>query len=153
MKDSFDKELDFVAGRYSDDKFDAERAVRRFHSSDKVAPRRRWMATAAAVAASVAVVFAAGYGIVNVVSHEKAAEEEVSDRTSVRNPDEAPVRVFVYEDAPVEDVLKELSEHFGCTLTTPPTEKHLTATFPDDDLDVIVSIISSVLDIDITVEK
>jgi len=66
---------------------------------------------------------------------------------------QVPSRFFVFEEAPVEQVLQELSDYYHCTLTAPPTEKRLTATFSSEDgLDVIVPLIEAALDVKITVE-
>ena len=69
------------------------------------------------------------------------------------NPDVTVTHEFVYHDVPVEAVLAELSAYYHCTLTTAPTDKRLTATFPDDDIDYIVGLIETALDIQITVER
>ena len=52
----------------------------------------------------------------------------------------------------MEQVLAELSAYYGCTLTTAPTDKRLTGTFPDGDVKRIVSAIESALGIQITME-
>ncbi|MBO4535589.1 MAG: DUF4974 domain-containing protein, partial [Bacteroidales bacterium] len=73
--------------------------------------------------------------------------------TPALNPDVARTHEFVYNDVPVEAVLAELSAYYHCTLSTEPTDKRLTATFADDDLDYIVGLIETALDIQITVER
>ena len=137
MKESFDKNVDFVTRHYRDGLFDTEKALGSLHArlgagaGKPVRPSRKLWSTVAAAAASVAVAFA-------------AAEA----------PGEAPsAHVFVFENTPVEDVLKEIGDYYGCTLSAAPTRRRLTATFPDDDLDTIVSVIESVLDIKISVTE
>lgn len=152
MKDRLDESLDFASSRYEEGRFDTNRALRRFHGSDDLKSHRRWFTMVAAAAVSAVVVFAAGYGIMKTVNDMNSIDSEPV-QTTVVDKGIVPAPAFVYEDVPVEDVLKELSEYFDCTLTTSPTRKHLTATFPDDDLDLIVSIIESVLEIEITVER
>ena len=69
------------------------------------------------------------------------------------NPNVAETHLFVYENAPLDQVLAELSAYYGCTLTADPTDKRLTATFPDDDIELIISTIEAALQIKITLER
>ena len=154
MTDFNEDDLKFVVSKYKKGRFDTKKAIADFNQKTTISrsSRRRWWTTAAAVAASVAIVIAASIGVVNTINKEKPVVEK-SEEVIIFNPDVAQTHLFVYEDAPIEDVLKELSLHYGCTLTTAPSQKHLTATFPDDDIDFIVSLIESALDISIKVEK
>lgn len=149
MTEINEKDLEFVARRYDPAKYDTRKAIRRFHARTGSAVHRRWWMTAAAVAASVVVVTAAGIGIHSWVRYSsgKPASPEL-----IYNPDVATTHEFVYTDVPVEAVLAELSAYYRCTLTTPPTDKRLTATFPDDDVTFIVALIEQALDIEITME-
>ncbi len=153
MTEFDDKDLHYVSSIYDKDRFDTKKAIARFneHTATETAMPRRWWVTAAAVAASVVVVFAAGAGIYSAVRHTEP--EEARPETVVLNPDVSITHEFVYNDAPVEDVLQELSAYYHCTLSAGPSGKHLTATFPDDDIDFIVSLIEKALDIEITVER
>ena len=149
MTEFDDKDLEFVARRYRPDKYDTRKAIRRFHARTETPIHRRWWMTAAAAAASVVLVFAAGYGIRNWIRHEAVPAPA---EQPVLNPNVAQTHEFVYENAPVEAVLAELSAYYHCTLTTAPTDKRLTATFPDEDIDFIVGLIERALDIEIVVE-
>lgn len=153
MKESFEKKLDFVVRHYKEGLFDTRKAIERLHGSFADSrPVRKWWSVLAAAAASVAVAFAAGYGIYSSVSDSSAPEQKPA-ATPAQTPPEAPAaHVFIFKDTPVAEVLKELGDYYGCTLSASPTSKHLTATFPEDDLDTILSVIESVLDIDITAE-
>lgn len=153
MKESFEKKLDFVVRHYKEGLFDTRKAIERLHGSFADSRTvRKWWSVLAAAAASVAVAFAAGYGIYSSVSDSSAPEQKPA-ATPAQTPPEAPAaHVFIFKDTPVAEVLKELGDYYGCTLSASPTSKHLTATFPEDDLDTILSVIESVLDIDITAE-
>lgn len=153
MKESFEKKLDFVVRHYKEGLFDTRKAIERLHGSFADSrPVRKWWSVLAAAAASVAVAFAAGYGIYSAVSDSSAPEQKPA-ATPAQTPPEAPAaHVFIFKDTPVAEVLKELGDYYGCTLSASPTSKHLTATFPEDDLDTILSVIESALDIDITAE-
>lgn len=150
MKEINEKELEFVARFYDHDRYDTDKAIERFHNVHRERNPRRWLTTAAATAASVAIAFAAGYTIhISRNAPEPAAEIE----NVVLNPDVAQTHVFVYEAAPLNDVLAELSSYYGCKIKTDAKGKLLTATFPDDDIDFIVSLIEEALGISISVEK
>ena len=149
MKEIDDNDMDFVVRRYEKDRYDPRKAIARFHEAEKVSVHRRWWATAAAVAASVVLLFAAGYGIRSWIlrTPEPAPVEQPA-----LNPDVAQTHRFVYENVPVRQVLDELSAYYHCHLETAPTDKCLTATFPDDDITLIVQIIETALNIEITLE-
>ena len=149
MTEFNEKDLDYVARRYRKDRYDTRKAIARFHETNKVTTNRRWWMTAAAAAASVALVFAAGYGIHTWV---RGAQEPVPVEQPAISSQTADTHIFVYDNTPVEQVLAELSAYYGCTLTTEPTDKRLTATFPDDDIEVIVRTIESALNIKINLE-
>ncbi|MDO5442740.1 MAG: DUF4974 domain-containing protein [Bacteroidia bacterium] len=152
MTEYNEEDLRFVASKYDREKYDTKRAIARFNETTApVTPRRRWWTTAAAVAASAAIAFAAGVGIVSTVKDRpsKAQPQEIT----VHNPNVAVTHEFIYDDAPLAEVLAELSAYYHCTLTTKRTDKHLTATFPDDDIDFIVSLIEDALGITITIER
>ena len=150
MTEFNDKDLAYVARRYRPDKYDTRRALRRFHAQTDTAGHRRWWMTAAAAAASVVLVFAAGYGIRNWV---RGTQEPVQVEQPALNPNVADTHIFIYDNAPLDQVLAELSAYYHCTLKAPATDKHLTATFPDDDIEVIVSAIEKALNIEITRER
>lgn len=150
MTEFNDKDLDYVARRYRPGHYDTRKAIRSFHEKTGTSlPRRLWM-TAAAAAASIVLVVAAGYGIHSWV---KQSTGPAPVERPVLNPNVAETHTFVYENVPVAAVLTELSAYYHCTLSTAPTDKRLTATFPDDDIDFIVELIEKALDIQITVER
>lgn len=152
MTDFNETDLSFVARRYREGRYDTRKAIARFHETNKVTtPRRRWWATAAAAAASIVLVFAAGYGIRTWVRN--AQEPSPVEQQLTLNPNVAETHLFVYENAPLDQVLAELSAYYGCTLTADPTDKRLTATFPDDDIELIISTIEAALQIKITLER
>ena len=151
MTDFNEIDLSFVACCYREDRYDTRKAIARFHETNKVmTTHRRWWATAAAAVASIVLVFAAGYGIRTWV---RSAQEPAPVEQPALNPNVADTHIFIYDNAPVDQVLAELSAYYGCTLTTDATDKRLTATFPDDDIDLIVSTIESALGIKIKLER
>jgi ferric-dicitrate binding protein FerR (iron transport regulator) len=148
MTEFNDNDLAFVVRRYRPDKYDTRKALGRFHEQTATPVYRRWWLTAAAAAASIVLVFAAGYGIHSWIRSE--ANPSAQEQPALQ---QAPSQFFVFEEAPVDQVLQQLSDYYHCTLTAPPTEKRLTATFSSEDgLAVIVPLIEAALDVKITVE-
>ena len=152
MAEFNEDDLRYVSSLYDKERFDTKKAIARFNEeTSKELNHRRWWSTVAAVAASAAIAFAAGWGIVTTIKDRQPVVTR--QETVILNPDVAVTHVFVYDDAPIGDVLKELSEYYHCTLKTKPSDKHLTATFPDGDIEFIVSLIEKALDTEITIEK
>ena len=150
MKELNDPDLEFVARHYEAKRFDAREARARFHNrTAQTTIRRHWWMTAAAAAASVALLFAASYGIRSWL-HEETVPAAQDQPALQQEPGQ---HIFVFENTPVDQVLRELSDHYGCTLTTPPTDKRLTATFPEEDLVIIIPLIEAALDIPITIQR
>ena len=98
-------DLSFVARCYREDRYDTRKAIARFHETNKVmTTHRRWWATAAAAVASIVLVFAAGYGIRTWVrnTQEPSPVEQLT-----LNPNVAETHLFVYENAPLDQVLAD----------------------------------------------
>lgn len=68
------------------------------------------------------------------------------------NPAAWATHVFRYENTPLEEVLRELSGHFGHSLRTDARDRRLTGEFEGEELDEIVSLIESALDIQIVID-
>lgn len=149
MQDDKDKKLDFVIKHYEEGRYDPEKAIKKFHArvGDKHKSSRRWWTSAAAVFAAAFVLFAGGYGVFNIVKGKPSAKVETADPEP-----EKQIHIFEFDNVRLAEVLKELSDYYGCTLTAPETDKCLSASFPEDDLDVIVSAIESALEVEITIE-
>lgn len=147
-----DDNLTFVLKYYSPDRLDTLSAVRRFKESVGMEehPSRRWSTSLAAMLGTAAVAFA-GYRLVNDRKAVETSEEQaVMEQTTA--PDGKEWR-FVYTDIPLEDILAELSEYYGCTLSTEAEGRRLTASFHDDGIDVIIPLIEAALGIEIEVKE
>jgi transmembrane sensor len=68
------------------------------------------------------------------------------------NPAAWATHTFYYENTPLQDVLRELSAHFGRSLRTDESERFLTGEFEGEDLQEIISLIEAALDIQIEAE-
>jgi len=56
---------------------------------------------------------------------------------------------YQYENAPLEEVLRELGEQFGCTLSAPAGNRRITGQFEGEDINDIVFLIGEALGIEI----
>lgn len=68
------------------------------------------------------------------------------------NPAAWATHFFRYENTPLEEVLRELSDHFGHALRTDARDRRLTGEFEGEELEEIVSLIESALDIHIVID-
>ena len=72
------------------------------------------------------------------------------DEPATPNPAAWATHTFIYDNTPLEDVLRELSDHFGHPLGSDEPDRKLTGEFESDDLTEIISLIESALDIQIS---
>ena len=56
---------------------------------------------------------------------------------------------FIFNDTPLKEVLKTLSEHFKVSFVCTDLSKRLSGEFSTDDLDMIITLIESALDVNI----
>ena len=56
---------------------------------------------------------------------------------------------FVFDKTPLKEVLKTLSEHYKVSFAATDMDKHLSGEFSTEDLDLIISLIESALDVHI----
>jgi len=68
------------------------------------------------------------------------------------NPAGWATHCYDYEDTPLEDVLRELGEQFGCTLSTSASQRRLTGQFEGADIDEIIFLIEEALGIEIHID-
>lgn len=68
------------------------------------------------------------------------------------NPSAWAMNVFLYREAPVQEVLKELSAFYGVKLSASDTDRKVTAEFRTDNLDSILAMLEKVLEIKIKKE-
>lgn len=69
------------------------------------------------------------------------------------NPAAWATHSFLYDNTPLEEVLKELGAHFGCTFTTDARGRRLTGQFDGSDPAVIIALIEEALDIHIDIRQ
>lgn len=56
---------------------------------------------------------------------------------------------FIFDQTPLKEVLKTLSDHYHVSFVCTDLSKHLSGEFDIDNLDLIISLIESALDVNI----
>ena len=147
-----DNDLVFVLNHYRPGLFDTKAAIRNVCGSVRQEEKRprRLRAVLATVLSTAAVAFA-GYRIATG-GKDVISQESISAKEQAVDTEEEEWR-FVYSDTPLEEVLAELSKHYGCHLETDSEGRRLTASFHDDGIEVIVPLIEAALGIEIEVKE
>ena len=88
-----------------------------------------------------------------ILNAESTMPEQVEQKS--RNFAAWASQEFVFENTPLEDVVAELSEYYGKEITVKSAgewkTKCLTASFAADDLQIILSLISSAFDVEMDI--
>lgn len=77
------------------------------------------------------------------------AAAPVLNKPATPNPAAWATHSFIYDNAPLDEVLRELSAYFECTLGTDAPDRRLTGEFESGDLGEIISLIETALGIQI----
>ena len=80
------------------------------------------------------------------------AAAPVSGTAEGPNPAGWATHNYQYDNVPLEDVLRELGEHFGCTLVTDAGDRRRPGQFEGEDLDEIVFLIEEALETEIDIQ-
>lgn len=154
MAELHEDDIKFVVDRYSEDRFNTEKALKAFHSRrGRRLTFRRPASVIASCMASLAIMSAAGIGIYQIHEHAKTNAEQAALPPAPPAAEYPASRTFVYEGTALEQVLDELSAYYGCQLSCSEKGKHLTATFPDDGIENIIPLIEEALDTKIKIAK
>ncbi|MDO5321679.1 MAG: DUF4974 domain-containing protein [Bacteroidia bacterium] len=149
-----EEDIRFLADNYQSDCFDVTKAIGKYYGGNHFKfHRKKWLLTVVSSAIGAAVAFAGGYSLALSIQRGKAEKEEASEQQKLFVETTAAEKLE-FEDIPIVDALCALSEAYGCKLSTASTEKRLTASFSrEDDLEYVVKLIESALDITIIVER
>jgi ferric-dicitrate binding protein FerR (iron transport regulator) len=91
------------------------------------------------------VILTKGMGAVIEDGAEKPVVDEVADENSIAWQRGS----FIFEDAPLKDVLDCLSRHYGVSFAASDLSRKLSGEFSTEDLDLIIALIESALDVNI----
>ncbi|MBO5058529.1 MAG: DUF4974 domain-containing protein [Prevotella sp.] len=158
MKDIDEDELRFVANQYKEQRLDTDKAWKIFlyvGGSRTVAGhgKRRLAAIAASIFAVSVVVacMVAGYCMYdnNGIQPDDAPLMKDSVEQVQKNDS---IVVLHFDNAPVNDVMRQLSRHYGCNLSASDTTKRVSGDIQVDSLHTTVDILEQILGIKITVK-
>lgn len=149
-----EEDIRFLVDNYQPECFDVAKAIRKYYGGNHFKfHRKKWLVTVVSSAIGVAVAFAGGYSLALSIQKGKVESAEASEQQE-SFVETTPAENLEFEDVPIADALCALSEAYGCKLSTASTEKRLTASFSrEDDLEYVVKLIESALDITIIVER
>lgn len=157
MKEINDDELQFVARHYEEDAFDTERALRSVRQrSGHSMPIRRIAATVGItliVGASLACGFWYSRRQAAVLDAPEAPAASVNaPYRYLQTKDESVV--LKYDNAPIADVLGELSAYYGCALVLQDsaTDRCISGEIEATTLEEVVEILEATLDVHIEIE-
>lgn len=162
MNNDDDKYLDFVLRHYRKDTLDTNKALRtvKERSGSQQTPTsrrpilRRWVGIAASLLCLAAFATALTIFVWDRPKVNDTARPASSAEVNMQ-PSSATVSVpktFHFDNTPLREVLDELSNYYGVTLTADQEDKRLTGDFEADSLNMTIRLIEEVLDITISRE-
>lgn len=170
MKEINDDELQFVARHYKEDALNADRALRTLRQrvlsfSQANQPTRRLSTATRRIAASVSIALIVGASVACGFwfSHQQTAAPDApaAPSATIATPyrylqvkDES--IVLKYDNAPINDVLSELSTHYGRTLvlqSASASDRHISGEIEATSLEEVVEILEATLDIEIEIQN
>lgn len=157
MKENKDDELQFVVDNYKEGHKNSDTAWKEFLGMSGFSARtsgRRWLAAAcitfAAIMAVAATVFISNRGNLKTTAPSVNKENVVSDsltKDSVQVKDS--VKVFRFDNTPVNSALKDISDYYGVQLEANDTTKDISGEFEVHDVDEAIDLIQATLNIKI----
>lgn len=160
MKENRNDELQFVVDHYKVGHRDSDTAWKEFLRLSGLSRRtsnKRWLAVAciafAAIMAVAATVFIVHRGTVRPTSPSVNTENVVTDslkEDSVQVKDS--VKVFRFDNTPVNSALKEISDYYGVQLEASDTTKNISGEFEAKDINEAISLLEATLSIKIKKE-
>lgn len=158
MNNNDDKHLDFVLRHYRKGVLDTSKALRTVKERGGSQQRRpvlwRWTGVAASLLCLVAFAVALSIFVWDRPRGNDAAHTPSSVEVNMQ-PSATTVGVpktFHFDNTPLREVLDELSNYYGVTLTADQEDKRLTGDFEADSLNMTIRLIEEVLDVTISRE-
>lgn len=175
MKEINDDELQFVVHHYEEGALDTDRAWKRFRQhtggsaresgggrSISMSHRRLSMATrriAASVSIALIVSGSIACGLWYAARQTPTADAPDAPQTTVATPyryllPQGESVVLKYEDAPIDDVLSELSSYYGRTLVLQgSSDRSISGEIEATSLEEVVEILEATLDVEIVIQN
>ncbi len=156
MNDNNDKELEFVAKSYKQGRLDTDKAWVKFSKATGIVRKKRQLKKYA-VAVSLTFFICAAMACIVIfkeanskVHQNKEKTEAVRHKQNVHSRKAKRTKVFSFENTPINIALKEISDYYGCELTTEDSTKcvsgEIESTSPDD----AIAVLEATLNIKIT---
>lgn len=157
MKENKDDELQFVVDRYKEGHKNSDTAWKEFLDLSGLSGKtssKRWLVAAcitfAAIMAVAATVFIVHHGTIKPTVPSVNTEKVVTDslkEDSVQVKDS--VKVFRFDNTPVNVALKDISDYYGITLEASDTTKNISGEFEAHDVDEAIELIQATLNIEV----
>lgn len=156
MKTINEDELRFVAKHYKGGRLNTAKAWKKYRTLSGQTERGKMkrFAIAASILFMATMAIACIYWTQNhriPISHD--TEETVPMDTTENMKKINNIKVFRYENQPINYVLKDLSQYYGHKLSANDTTKHLTGELQADSLEVVVDMLEETLDIKISITR
>lgn len=170
MKNTNEDELQFVARHYEENALNADSAWQRFRlktgqaTHRLSAPVHRLSASTRRIAASVSIALIVGGSVAcgfwyhrqQAALLDAPAASETAATTSYRylQPSEESI-ILKYNDAPIEEVLCELSSYYGRTIvlqSASASGRHISGEIEATSLEEVVEILEATLDVEIEIQ-
>lgn len=157
MKENKDDELQFVVDHYKEGHKNSDTAWKEFLGLSGLSVKtsnKRWLVAAcitfAAIMAVAATVFIVHRGTIKPTAPSVNTEKVVTDslkEDSVQVKDS--VKVFRFDNTPVNLALKDISDYYGITLEASDTTKNISGEFEAKDINEAISLLEATLNIKI----
>lgn len=144
--------LDFVVKHYEENHLNVDVAWRKFAMLTEKNLQRDFRAVAAAIAGIVFIVAAAcGILMTTNMIKEKNEDENVNKVESVKPEKKEAVKVFKYDNSPINDVMDDVSKYYGVHLEANDTMKRMSGEIEmTPSVDGVISILEETLNVSIS---
>lgn len=157
MKENNNDELQFIVNKYKEGHMDSDTAWNEFLDLSGLSTRisyRRWLAVAcialAAIIAVAATIFIANRNKITPKTPSVNKEKMVTDtltKDTLQVKDS--VRVFRFDNTPVNSALKDISNFYGVQLEASDTTKDISGEFEAHNVDEAIDLLQATLNIKI----
>lgn len=156
MNENNEKELKFVVKNYRQGRLNTEKAWTKFSEISGIANReKKWRRYSVAVSLTFFICAAMACIVIfkeipSKVQQNKEKTETVRHKQDVNSEKAKRTKVFSFDNTPIKVALKEISDYYGCELTTEDSTKcvsgEIESTSPDD----AIAVLEATLNIKIT---
>lgn len=151
-----DNELKFVVEKYKQGRLNTDKAWTKLTEQTGTDQRgKHWRKYA--VAASISLFFGVAFACIMIPKERTGIEPKNEDRTATEHHTKAvasnmpfKVKVFSFDNTPINIALKEISQYYGCKLSCSDSTKCVSGEIETQSVDDAVNILEATLSIKIT---